>query len=545
MLIYKKMSKQSKSKINKKRTTMKKNLLLVLLLMGLLLAACSGEQNTSTPEPVSEDPTEAVEKGDSELPAELTAQLDSFLQSQIYTDGGNPVSSAPGIVLLVDTPEGRYLNAAGVANLEDGPLMKVDDRLQIGSNSKSFTIVLLMQLQEEGILSMDDPLSKWLPEYASSLPNGDLITLRQMANHTAGLWDYANGVIGGGAGDPALLEKSYSPEELVQFAVDNGTALFAPGEEGQWEYSNTGYILMGMIAEKATGESLKDLYQQRIFDPLEMDSAVLIEGVPQGDEITAHGYYWQDGEVLDTTNWNASQGWSAGALAMTAADLATYGHALAAGELFENPDSLTEMTTWVPYAAMNLGPYGLGLLDVIGDGTVWGHGGETLGFQSLWYTNPEKGILVVGLTNSASYSANNIINVQNIIDGDGAQPITGFSLLPVGDFVPTSWVWTQYVNPEGITEISDDEESIFKMNISKDKSVAILSAECGLAIGSYTINGSNITFDLDDSKITCDEDSLGGRGLQYIKSATSWHFDNGGLVIELPAEGEYLRFEMP
>jgi D-alanyl-D-alanine carboxypeptidase len=229
-----------------------------------------------------------VENGYSELPAELTAQLDSFLQSQIYTDGGNPVSSAPGIVLLVDTPEGRYLNAAGVANLEDSTSLKVDDRLQIGSNSKSFTIVLLMQLQEEGILSMDDPLSKWLPEYASSLPNGDLITLRQMANHTAGLWDYANGVIGGGAGDPALLEKSYSPEELVQFAVDNGTALFAPGEEGQWKYSNTGYILMGMIAEKATGESLKDLYQQRIFDPLGLDSAVMIEGVPQGDEITTH-----------------------------------------------------------------------------------------------------------------------------------------------------------------------------------------------------------------------------------------------------------------
>jgi D-alanyl-D-alanine carboxypeptidase len=511
--------------------------------MGLLPAACSGEQNVSTPEPVSEDPTEAVENGYSELPAELTAQLDSFLQSLIYTDGGNPMSSAPGIVLLVDTPEGRYLNAAGVANLEDGTPMKVDDRLEIGSNTKSFTIVLLMQLHEEGILSMDDPLSKWFPDYAASLPNGDQITLRQMANHTAGLWDYANGVIGGGAGDPALLEKSYSPEELVQFAVDNGTALFAPGEEGQWEYSNTGYILMGMIAEKATGKSLKDLYQQRIFDPLEMDSAVLIEGVPQGDEITAHGYYWQDGEVLDTTNWNASQGWSAGALAMTAADLATYGHALAAGELFENPDSLTEMTTFVPYASMRLAPYGLGLLDIIGDGTVWGHGGETLGFQSLWYTNPEKGILVVGLTNSASYSANSIINVLNIIDGDGAQPITGFSLLSVEN-APTSWVWTQFVNPEGITETSDDEESIFKMLISKDQSVIILSAECGLAVGSYTTNGSNITFDLDDSNFNCVEDSLGGRGLQYIKSATSWHFDNGGLVIELPADGEHLRFEI-
>ncbi len=216
----------------------------------------------------------------------------------------------PVLVLLVETPEGRYLKAASVANLDDGTPMQADDYLQIGSNTKSMTIVLLMQLVEEGLLSLDDPLSKWLPEQAAMLPNGDQITIRQIAQHTACLWDYADAIIGGGLTDPAKLEQSYTPEELVQFAADNGTPYFAPGEEEQWKYSNTGYILLGMIIEKVTGEKLGDLMQKRIFDPLEMESAVLIEGVPQEGEITTHGYMWtEDGEKVDTTNWNASQSW--------------------------------------------------------------------------------------------------------------------------------------------------------------------------------------------------------------------------------------------
>ncbi|NIV29804.1 MAG: serine hydrolase, partial [Anaerolineae bacterium] len=89
------------------------------------------------------------------------------------------------------------------------------------------------------------------------------MTLRQLAQHTSGIWDYGDPIIGEAAADPAKLEIGYAPEELVQYAVDNGTPDFAPGEEGQWNYSNTGYILMGMIIEKAAGKSLGDLYRER------------------------------------------------------------------------------------------------------------------------------------------------------------------------------------------------------------------------------------------------------------------------------------------
>ncbi len=254
-------------------------------------------------------PSEAEDAASGTLPEDIVGQLDAYLQSQVYAEGGNPELAAPGLVLLVDTPDGRCLSAAGVSSLEDGTPMQVDDILQIGSNTKSMVIVLLMQLVEEGVLNLDDLLSEWLPEQAAIVPNSDQITIHQMARHTAGIHDYEEGIITQGLSDPAKLQAGYTPAEIVQFAMDDGEPVFSPGEEGQWQYSNTGYILLGMIIEAATGESLSDLLQSRIFDPLGLESAVLIEGVPQEGEITTKGYKWtEEGERLDTTNWNAIPG---------------------------------------------------------------------------------------------------------------------------------------------------------------------------------------------------------------------------------------------
>ena len=537
---------------------MKKAIILFFILTALILAGCQA----ATPEPTDlpataaplEDPTPQPETtreteepkadmapGDAEgaystLPEDVTAQLDAYLQSQVYADGGVPEGAAPGLVLLVDTPEGRYLEAAGVASLEDGTPIQVDDILEIGSNTKSMTIVLLMQLVEEGLLSLDDPLSKWLPDQAAILPNGDQITIRQMAQHTAGLYDYGDNIIAAGIIDPVALEAGFTPAELVQDAVDNGSPYFAPGEEGKWYYSNTGYVLLGMIIEKVTGEKLADLYKSRIFDPLGLESAVLIRGVPQAGEITTQGYWWlEEGERINTTRWNGSQGWAAGAVAMTASDLATYGKALAAGELFQNPETLMEMLTFDPDATNGVGaPYGLGLFDVAGDGSVWGHGGQTLGFQSLWYTDPEKGIIVVGLTNSATYKADGLLNVLQILEGDGALPVGPYTLLPIG--LPTKWQWAEFVTPVGATEI--DETANLPLIFGKDQSVLVINPECGVASGAYTVDGlSNIDINIDPSTLTCDLDSLTGQFVQHLNDAVRWNFDNGGLILELPLDG--------
>ena len=348
------------------------------------------------------------------LPVNLVATLDEFLQSQVYSEGADPKLTTPGLVLLVDTPDGRYLQAAGVSSIEKGTPMQTGDILEIGSNSKSFTIVLLMQLQEKGILSLEDPLSKWLPDQAAVIPNGELITLRQLAQHTSGIWDYADDIIGGGVTDLDKLVKSYTPEELVQYALENGTPDFAPGEEGKWKYSNTGYILLGMVIEAASGEKIEDLYQTQIFDPLGLESAIFIEGVPETGKIT-NGYWWTDeGVKINTTSWNVSQGWVAGGIAMTAEDLLTYGKALSKGEFFQNPDSLTQMLSTVPSDSFLSFGLGLIIFDPMAPG-FWGHEGQTVGFQSLWYTNPDTNITVIGLTNSGTYSAYTFLNLAPVL----------------------------------------------------------------------------------------------------------------------------------
>ncbi len=395
----------------------------------------------------------------------------------MWREGGSPEGAAPGLVLFVDTPEGTYFNAAGVSSLEEGTPMQPDDHLEIGSNTKSFIIAILLQMQEEGLLSFDDQLSDWLPELAEQIPNGDQITLRQLANHTSGIWDYGDPIIGEAVNNPDMLEQGFTPEELVQYAIDNGTPDFDPGQGVK--YSNTGYILLGLVAEAASGQSLGELQQERIFDPLGLESAVFIEGVPQDDQITTQGYWWlEDGTLLNTTNWNASQGWAAGSNAMTAADLATYGKALGAGELFQDPDSLDQMLAFNEAALNSIGaPYGLGLID-FGSG-YWGHEGQTAGFQSLWFTNPDEGITVVGLTNSAAYSGFSLLNVINILNGRGLQPFQSVTLLPIADQAPavttSNWEWRQATSGADVIEIPPG----FILSLAKDSSVTVSSATCG------------------------------------------------------------------
>lgn len=152
--------------------------------------------------------------------------------------------------------------------------------------------------------------------------------------------------------------------------------------------------------------------------------------------------------------------------------------------------------------------------------------------------------MVVGLTNSGDYSAFAFLNVLNILEGDGALPVGPLTLLPVGALVPTSWEWVQLVNP--VESIEIDETSGLELVIAKDQSVQINSGDCGSASGAYTVDGLNsISFDIDDSGITCDADSLAGQFVQYLSNAASWHFDNGGLIVELPMDGGSMVFKLP
>ena len=158
--------------------------------------------------------------------------------------------------------------------------MQVTDALEIGSITKSFTAAVALQLQEEGVLSLDDPLTQWLPEMAAQVPNGEQMTLRQLVSHSSGIWDYGDPILEAGATDTSLRQKTFSPEEIMAYVLENGNPEFDPGEDQA--YSNTNYILLGMALEAATGQSMAELYQTRIFTPLGMANTLLPEGVPRG-----------------------------------------------------------------------------------------------------------------------------------------------------------------------------------------------------------------------------------------------------------------------
>jgi D-alanyl-D-alanine carboxypeptidase len=488
--------------------------------------------------PVREAAAPAQTSATGTLPADLTAQLDRWLQSLVSSDPKDPKMAAPGVILLVDTPQGRYLKAAGVSSLEQNTPMRPEDIMKIGSNTKSMTVALLMQLQEAGVLSLDDQLSKWLPEWAAKLPNGNNMTLRQIAQHTAGLWDYADQLMGSGLTDPAKLKQGYTPAEIMQYCVDKGKPVGEPGK--QWSYSNCGYILLGMIAEKATGQKLGELYQQRIFDPLGMKSAALIDGIPQPGQVTSNGYYWQpDGTPLNTKDWNMSQGWAAGANVMTAADLATYGEGLAAGKLFKQADSLPQMLTFDAKALMSAGfPYGLGLFD-IGDG-YWGHEGATLGFQSLWFTNPDTGITVVGLSNSGSFEGYNFINVISILQQRGAQPVSAMGLLNLGP-LPVDWEWVQTESPTGVTDIQPGT----LLRLTKGGLAEMRNGLCApYTTGTFTVDGDqHIGFKFDAPDASCTTPGDLAKLAELLTHAAAWQFRDGLLAIELAADGGTLLFK--
>ena len=327
---------------------------------------------------------------------------------------------APGAVLLADTPKGRFLSAYGLASTQDKTPMQPTDRFQIGSNTKSFTTLLALLLQEDGVWSLDDPLGKWLPEQAAKIQNGDKITLRMLGQNHTGLPDYADAVIGaamegeGDTFDQISLEKGYTPEELVDIGLQLREPSFAPGEG--WEYSTTNFILLAMAIEAATGKSIDQLYQERIFDPLGMENSYLLNSVPEKGSFVNGYYTMKSGTVADVTNWNGSQGWSGGSIVSTVEDMAKYAAGLASGTVFKDPASLEQMTAFGDGSVGPFSGYGLGVGIWSQYPFAWGHAGQTPGFQSLFALYPEQNTRVVFFVNSGS------CNVYSLLPKISASP---------------------------------------------------------------------------------------------------------------------------
>jgi D-alanyl-D-alanine carboxypeptidase len=278
-------------------------------------------------------------------------------------------AGAPGALVYVRTPTAARAGAAGFADVTARTTMRARDRWYIASLTKAFTSTVVLQLEAESKLDIDDPVGRWLPDL---VPEGDAMTLRELMNHTGGLYNYTDDMswFESVVAEPA---RTWTPAELVHVGVAHGL-LFAPGTE--MAYSNTGYIVLGLVIEAVTGNTLADELQRRIFAPLGLTSTSLPQTIALAPDFV-HGYFGDPAFDL-TPVLSPSWAWSAGGIVSTARDVTTFYRALLTGRVLP-PTQLTEMKASPPAART----YGLGIYPTpTSCGRAWGHDGDFLGWRT-------------------------------------------------------------------------------------------------------------------------------------------------------------------
>jgi len=292
-------------------------------------------------------------------------------------------AGAPGYVARINDGHRVAITLAGLADTTTRRPLTSRDQFEVGSNTKTFMSTLALQLVDRGQLDLNAPVSKYLP---GVVPNGRNITVRMLLNHTSGLFSYTADAdfFTKLSDDPQHV---WTEQELLDVAFKHEPN-FAPGTS--WSYSNTNYILVGMILQKQTGKSLPDLVQQRIAGPLGLKHTYFAN--PRATNTGpgyAHGYAVSfagtSPTYADTSSWPIG-GWggAAGAIISTPTELSRFFSAVLGGKLFSQ-HQLNQMKTTVdvPKDFPIEGGYGLGLFKIKSPcGTVWGHGGDTLGHHS-------------------------------------------------------------------------------------------------------------------------------------------------------------------
>lgn len=339
------------------------------LLAGLLLVPAGAAGAASAP-PAAADPA----RGPGHVPperADLQRALDAVVEA-----------GAAGAIVEVRDQHGVWRGTSGVAELGSKRPLLPHSRFRVGSVTKTFVATMVLQLVGEGKVALDAPVERYLP---GIIPEDQGITVRQLMNHTSGLFNYT--------ADPefatALLRdrlRTVSPEQLIRIAMRR-----EPGYEPALDepsYSNTNYILLGMLIEKVTGNDIPRVLRERVLRPAGLRHTYFPESFPSIKGPNAHGYLGlqgPDGPLTDVTRFNPSWAWTAGAITSTTSDLNRFYHALLTGKLLP-PELLEEMQDTTP---LNLGaPYGLGLMKIPMCGaTLWGHNGRFPGFITHSFTS--------------------------------------------------------------------------------------------------------------------------------------------------------------
>ncbi|MDX2561687.1 serine hydrolase [Streptomyces sp. TX20-6-3] len=325
-----------------------------------------------------------------ELTPAVAERLDKAIQDVMKEAG------VPGVTVGLSAPgKGTYIRSFGVADKDTGQPMRPDLYMRIGSETKTFTVTALLELVDQGKVSIDDPISK----YVDGVPNGDRITLRNLASMRSGLFNYSadEGFYKAFTSNP---DRPFTPQELLDFAFKHPIQ-FQPGAE--FDYCNTNLILLGLVVEKVSGTPLHEFIQKNVLDPAGLDHTVFPTDAAIPDP-HAHGYTIQtaSGQVEDATDWNPSWAWAAGAMISNLQDLRTWARVVATGTLL-TPETQAERLKVYPTTIPGAG-YGLGIFNIQG----WiGHNGSLPGYESLTIYLPEARATLVVLLNTDMLHDNN------------------------------------------------------------------------------------------------------------------------------------------
>ncbi|HEX2080721.1 MAG TPA: serine hydrolase domain-containing protein [Longimicrobium sp.] len=308
-------------------------------------------------------------------PAALTAELQRIITEEVAANPG-----LPGELLHVHAPaHGLDVSlAAGVFDRKSGRPLDPHHAFRVASVTKTFTAASILRLMEEGRLGLDDPVSRHLPADYVALLRADgyaveEITIRHLLMHTSGIHDYATDqrYFAAVFGDPV---RRWTRMEQVRAAMEWGQPRFAPG--AGYHYSDTGYVLLGEIIERLTGQPMGQAFRTLIgYERLGLDETWLesLEPAPAGVELSHPYFQDQDAFGIDAS----VDLYGGGGLASSVEDLARFYRALLRGEVFERPSTLQAMLTIPPTNQQSPGgPYGMGIQRrMIGGHECWGHTG--------------------------------------------------------------------------------------------------------------------------------------------------------------------------
>ena len=308
----------------------------------------------------------------------------------------------PAVLAAVSDSKGESAGVAvGKGSLETGQAPPMDGEVRVGSNTKTFVAVVVMQMVQEGKVGLDEPIETYLPGLIRGEGvDGSRITVRQLLQHTSGLPEYTDTTPG--SGDIFQIKDHYiPPRDLLDTALGKPAA-FEPGT--QWAYTNTNYVVLGMLVERVSQRPVGEQIDQRIVKKLGLSHTYFpapgeekIRGThPQGYHLSAGG------KLADITEMDPAWAWAAGAMVSTPSELNTFFQAVFDGRLLSQ-SSIDEMKNGAVDASSHLGPgtvYGLGLIGtpLSCGGTSWGHGGTIHGYQTYDAVGPDGTAVTVAVT---------------------------------------------------------------------------------------------------------------------------------------------------